>query len=82
MRSFGTYTQPVAAEFMISIEQWSGHELLLLDTNEADSTAVAWLAPVGIQDATELTSLRWPALMLFIAACCFLGFRHKRDTTH
>ena len=82
VRSSSPYTHPLATNFGIDMLQGSaGYEILLLDTNEADNAAVAWLAPAGSQGAAPLPSVRWPALMLLVIACGFLGLRRQRSRT-
>ena len=82
MRSFQPYTHPLAAEFEISREQGTGDGIMLLDRNEDNNRAYAWLAPVGNQVPAQLISLRWPALALLILLCGFLGLRRQRSRTH
>ncbi len=81
VRSFQPYTHPLAADFQISPEQGTGDGIMLLDSNEDDNQALAWLAPLGVHDATPLISLRWPALSLLIVLCGFLSLRHQRSKT-
>ena len=54
---------------------------MLLDRNEDNNRAYAWLAPVGNQVPAQLISLRWPALALLILLCGFLGLRRQRSRT-
>ena len=81
IRSFQPYTHPLAADFQISREQGTGDGIMLLDRNEDNNRAYAWLAPVGNQVPAQLISLRWPALALLILLCGFLGLRRQRSRT-
>ncbi|MEP6883063.1 MAG: hypothetical protein ABI866_13770 [Dokdonella sp.] len=79
IRSFERYTQPIAANFRIESEQGSGSDVMLLDTNEADSQTLAWLAPIASADTTPLVALRWPPLALLALLCGVLGLRRQRS---
>ena len=82
VRSLQPYTHPIAADFEISIEQGTGDGIMLLDRNQDNNRANAWLAPVGNQGPAQLISLRWPALSVLTLLCGLLGLRRQRIRTH